>query len=179
MTNLNTERILFTEPMAVHTNVYPNAESMKPILTNIIQEQGDQQKYETNVKAHMTTWDMYKNEYFKLIIEFAIETLKKEVDPYPTGETYCTDSWGAIYKPGERTDPHAHWPSLWSFVYYVDACPKCSPLVFPGAGRAIKPNTGLIIIFPGDVSHYVPKQECEHNRVIISGNITIKLDQAR
>ena len=36
MTNLNTERILFTEPMAVHTNVYPNAESMKPILTNII-----------------------------------------------------------------------------------------------------------------------------------------------
>ena len=40
-------------------------------------------------------------------------------------------------------------------------------------------NTGLIIIFPGDVSHYVPKQGCEHNRVIISGNITIKLEQAR
>ena len=122
---------------------------------------------------------MQKNEYFKLIIEFAIETLQQEIDPYPTGETYCTDCWGAIYKTGERTDPHAHWPSLWSFVYCVDACPKCSPLVFPGAGRAIKPNTGLIIIFPGDVSHYVPKQECEHNRVIISGNITIKLEQAR
>ena len=78
MSDLNTERLLFTEPMFVHTNVYPNAESMKPILTNIIQEQGDQQNHETNVKAHMTTWDMYKNEYFKLIIEFAIETLKKE-----------------------------------------------------------------------------------------------------
>ena len=65
MSDLNTERFLFTEPMFVHTNVYPNAESMKPILTNIIQEQGDQQKYETNVKAQMTTWDMYKNEYFK------------------------------------------------------------------------------------------------------------------
>ena len=49
MSDLTTERILFTEPMFVHTNVYPNAESMKPILTNIIQEQGDLQKYETNV----------------------------------------------------------------------------------------------------------------------------------
>jgi len=176
---INSERFLFTEPMVVHTNVYPKAEGFKELLTNIIRDLGDQQNHETNVKADMTTWDMYKNEYFKLIIDFAIDTLKQEVHPYPTGETYCTDAWGVIYKTGDNTNPHAHWPSLWSFIYYVDACPKCAPLIFPGAGRNIKPNTGLIIIFPGTVSHYVPKQECEHNRVVISGNISIKLEQAR
>ena len=41
MSDLNTERFLFTEPMFVHTNVYPNAESMKPILT-IVQTRGVQ-----------------------------------------------------------------------------------------------------------------------------------------
>ena len=72
---INSERFLFTEPMVVHTNVYPKAEGFKELLTNIIRDLGDQQNHETNVKADMTTWDMYKNEYFKLIIDFAIDTL--------------------------------------------------------------------------------------------------------
>ena len=176
---INTEQVLCTELMYIHTNEYPNAEGVKETLTNIIRNQGDRQNHETNVKANMTTWDMYKNESFKLIIDFAIDTLKQEVQPYPTGETYCTDAWGIIYKTGDKTNPHAHWPSLWSFTYYVDACSECSPLMLLGAKGNIKPNTGLIFIFPATVSHYVPEQKCKHDRIVIAGNISIGLEEAK
>ena len=130
-----------------------------------------------NLKIALLPGDGIGPEVIKEAVKIC-DAISKKFDHSITWEEGLVGA-SAIYKTGESTDPHAHWPSLWSFVYCVDACPKCSPLVFPGAGRAIKPNTGLIIIFPGDVSHYVPKQECEHNRVIISGNITIKLEQAR
>lgn len=181
MQDLRIENLLFTEPHDVYTNVYPKAEEVKETLTQIIKSSGDKQYRRTNVQANMTAWDMFSNEHFVPIIDWVIETLKEgdtPSSPLKTSELYCIDCWGINYKQGDTTNQHAHWPATYSFTYYVDACPNCAPLVFPGAQKAIKPNTGLVIIFPGGVSHMVPKQECEHNRVCISGNLCQKVEQA-
>ena len=181
MIDLRIEQLSFTEQFDVFTNVYPNATEVKEHLTQIITQEGDKQYRKTNVQANMTSWDMYSNEHFIPIIDWVIETLKQgdtPSSPKQTTKLYCVDCWGASYKTGDYTNQHAHWPSQWSFIYYVDACPKCAPLVFPGAGKAIKPNTGLVIIFPGPISHSVPKHECDHNRICIAGNFAYELDKA-
>jgi hypothetical protein len=181
MKDLRVEQLLFTEPFDVYTNVYPKAEEVKETLTQIITNAGDAQYRRTNVQANMTAWDMYSNEHFIPIIDWVIETLKEHdspASPLKTSELYPIDCWGVNYKKGDSTNQHAHWPASYSFTYYVDACPKCASLVFPGAYKAIKPNTGLVIIFPGAISHLVPKQECDHNRICISGNLGWKVEQA-
>ena len=172
------QHLQFLETAEVFTGMYPDAEVIRPVLTSKIKEQGDQQYRKTNVKADMTKWTMQNDIHFKKIIDFAIELITNGSNPLPQGEFFATDCWGAVYRQGEETLPHAHHPATWSFVYYVDASPFCAPLVFPTAERAIKPETGLIIIFPGWVSHSVPKQEIDKERIIVSGNIAIKRPQA-
>lgn len=168
----------FKERANIFTGMFPDKESIKADLISCIKEQGDQQYHKTNVKADMTRWTMYDNPHFKKIIDFAIELLEEGLDPVPQGNFYATDCWGAIYKRGGETLPHAHHPALWSFCYYVDASEECAPLVFPTAERAIQPEPGLIIIFPGWVTHMVPIQQTDFERVIVSGNLTMERPQA-
>lgn len=172
------QELEFKERAKIFTGMYSEKDSIKPELISYIKEQGDQQYHKTNVKADMTKWTMQYVPPFKKIIDFAIETLIEGLDPVPQGDFYATDCWGAIYKRGGETLPHAHHPALWSFVYYVDASDKCAPLVFPTAERAIQPEPGLIVIFPGWVTHMVPKQETDFERVIVSANLTMQRPQA-
>ena len=174
----NLQTLEFKEKADIFTMLYPEAEDIKPILIEKIKAQGDQQYRKTNVQADMTKWTMFNDVDFKKIIDFAIDVTKGGLVSVPQGTFFATDCWGAVYKKGESCNPHAHHPAIWSFVYYVDASPFCAPLVFPTAERAIKPETGLIIIFPGWVSHSVPKQEIDKERIIVSGNIAIKRPQA-
>ena len=62
---------------------------------------------------------------------------------------------------------------------YVDAEPNDAPLVFPTSGNAIYPNTGLMIVFPGWVTHSVPPQENDKERIVVAGNLTIDRQQAK
>jgi len=89
------------------------------------------------------------------------------------------DCWGMVYRTGvgHHTVEHAHWPATFSFVYYVNACENCSPLQFTRSNFKVKPRTGLMVIFPGNTSHNVPHQNCSHDRVAISGNISATINK--
>ena len=95
------------------------------------------------------------------------------------------ESWGLIYRKGDSTDTHTHWPALWSYCYCVKACEKCVPLSFPTAegvsteidklsqlGDGVVPHkAGQIVLWPAWVTHKVDEQECDHDRIVVSGNI--------
>ena len=78
--------------------------------------------------------------------------------------------WIAKYNSGDYTLSHSHYPCLYSFVYFVNSPKGSSPLVSTTSGQSIEAKQGRIVIFPGILEHYVPKNECD-NRVIISGNV--------
>ena len=80
---------------------------------------------------------------------------------------------GASYTKGEYTDTHAHWPTLYSWCYYVKVPKGSSPLIFPDANIEFSPTEGDLIIFSSLVNHKVPPCECEEPRIMIAGNIGV------
>ena len=109
-----------------------------------------------------------ENYYDEVLIDNLAKACNVDLIPY--------DCWGAIYKKGEYTKPHEHWPQIWSWVYNVECCEKCSPLIFPDHDikeYSLIPKKGNLTLFPGWIKHYVPEQKCDHDRIIIAGNLGV------
>ena len=151
--------------------------SLNENLERQIRELGDAQQKKTNVKASMTDWFMQdSSKGFQWVcnraLELAAHNNPHQIDMIPY------DCWGAIYREGDYTIMHNHWPQLWSFVYYVSCSEGSAPLMFdrcihPGKGReSIHPKTGLMVMFPGWVNHSVPKHVGE-DRIVVAGNLTM------
>ena len=141
-------------------------------LIKIIKQAGDNQNRKTNVKAYMTDWFMQRkyhifNSVGDIAIKFAQEASPSEVQL----ELY--DIWGAVYKRGDFTKNHDHWPHTWSFSYYVKS-DGTTPIIFPDSYHSLYPKTSDIILFPGILRHGVPIHESDEERIIVSGNIDIK-----
>ena len=79
-------------------------------------------------------------------------------------------SWMARYNEGDWTMNHNHTSALMGFVYFINTPKGSSPLVFKTSGKKIKAEEGKIVLFPGVMNHYVPKNKCK-NRMILAGNI--------
>ncbi len=159
-------------------------------MKKIIQEHGDVQKRRTNVQANMTSWYLHKffgiyskdkeNPRFKPMSEnhncfewlgSKALGLAQKHNPHEVSME-VSEMWGADYDTGDYSKEHEHWPSLWSFVFYVDCCNECAPLVFPTTDNVkIIPKIGCLTLFPAWVLHSVPIQTCEHNRIMVAGNI--------
>ena len=93
---------------------------------------------------------------------------------------YLNDTWGLIYTKGQSAKMHNHWPSLWSYTYCVFACENCSPLVFPHAQEplSVTPKTSQMIVFPSWLQHEVPTHTCDHERIMLSGNLNVDKENA-
>jgi hypothetical protein len=142
-------------------------------LKSIILKKQDAQKRKTNVKAFMTHWLMHKEEsMFAEICTQALE-LAEKTGPHKI-DMQTSECWGAVYREGDFTQQHDHWPQLWSWVYNVECCSECSPLVFPNGHSTppILPEEGTMILFPAWVLHSVPTQMCKHDRIVVAGNIS-------
>ena len=148
-----------------------------------IREEGDYLGGRTAAKCFMTRWDMHNFYHsFVFVADKAMEiandcplATKTNTDGVPVKVSlYLNDTWGLIYNKGQSAKMHNHWPSLWSYTYCVFACEKCSPLVFPNAQEPLSviPKTSQMIVFPAWLQHEVPTHTCEHDRIMISGNIT-------
>ena len=171
----------------IETNVgdthHTSWNNSKKGLISHIRADGDQQKRKTNVKAYMTGWFMHNySSEFAWVCDHAMKIAEKH-NPTPI-KLEVFDCWGAVYNKGDWTKVHNHWPTVWSFVYYVKACEKCAPLVFddcpiqdpwyaPLSTQAycVIPKEGRMIMFPGWVRHSVPEQICDHERIVVSGNL--------
>lgn len=169
----------FNDKFPIITIKVPGWEKINPILEQGIRSLGDKQNHSSNVKADMTDWKMWEphqpaHAEFTTICKFAM-SLAVEHSPEPAKPHFqplVTECWGAVYRAEEFTKLHDHWPSVWSFTYYVNVSDECSPIVFPDAQIAVKPKNGMMCMFPGWVGHKVPKQKGNHERVMIAGNIS-------
>ena len=95
-------------------------------LKEIIRSHGDEQQHASNVKADMTDWFMHeKYQEFKQLSICVEAELKRVTGGAKNRETQkeipyvTTECWGAVYRKGEKTIPHTHWGSLWSWCYYL------------------------------------------------------------
>ena len=151
-------------------------------LEGDIREAGDYLGGRTAAKCLMTRWDMHTvYQSFVLVSEKSIEiadacplATKTDTDGAPMKvPLYLNDTWGLVYTTGQSAKVHNHWPSLWSYTYCVSACEECSPLVIPNAQEplSVTPKTSQIIVFPSWLHHEVPIHKCEHDRIMISGNL--------
>ena len=153
-------------------------------LERDIREAGDYLGGRTAAKCLMTRWDMHTvYESFVLVSEKAMEiaeacplSTKTDTDGNPLKvPLYLNDTWGLIYTTGQSAKVHNHWPSLWSYTYCVFACEECAPLVFPNAQEplSVTPKTSQMIVFPAWIKHEVPAHKCEHDRIMLSGNLNV------
>ena len=153
-------------------------------LEKDIREAGDYLGGRTPAKCLMTRWDMHTvYESFVLVSEKAMEiaeacplSTKTDTDGNPLKiPLYLNDTWGLVYTTGQLAKVHNHWPSLWSYTYCVSACEECSPLMFPNAQEplSVNPKTSQMIVFPAWIKHEVPAHTCEHDRIMLSGNLNV------
>ena len=168
----------------IHIRPLPK-EQYEPLnyhLKKDILDAGDAIGSRTAAKCIRTHWKMHeKYESFKLLCDSAIDFANKlcESDRYlrQTDENgvvqkmkFTTDkSWGLIYKKGDDTATHTHFPALWSWTYCVFGCELCAPLMFSDA--EVKSKTGQLIFFPSWMQHGVPTHTCDHDRIVVAGNI--------
>ena len=150
-------------------------EELQKKLAQTCRDIGDVQKSSTNVQASMTGWYMHEtNSDFMEVCRMAIE-LAYDNSPRQGVPLMPYDCWGAIYSKGNYTKRHEHWPQIWSWVYNVECCEDCSPLVFADAynRKSIHPKSGNMILFPGWIRHSVPEHQCDHDRIILAGNLGV------
>ena len=150
-------------------------------IADYIRGVGDQNNRGSSLKCDVTHWTMHQDEPFWEITE-KINVIANQPLMDRHGCVEVCEMWGGVYKRGDYATIHMHPDPNYvqSFVWYIDACPDCSPLVFPEPDRpwmppaaVITPDTGILVLFNSTDLHYVPPQECEHERVIISGNIHV------
>ena len=158
-------------------------------LEKDIKDAGDHLGGRTPAKCFMTRWDMHAfYQSFVFVSDKVMEiadacplATKTDTDGTPLKvPLYLNDTWGLIYNKGQSAKMHNHWPSLWSYTYCVFACEKCSPLVFPNAQEPLSviPKTSQMIVFPAWLQHEVPTHTCEHDRIMISGNLNSDRENA-
>ena len=174
-------RQLRTNPASVSFDVkFPVAqkdcfnEELQKRLAQACRDIGDVQKSSTNVQASMTGWYMHETnsdfmEVCRMAMDLAYENSPRQGVPFMP-----YDCWGAIYSKGNYTKTHEHWPQISSWVYNVECCEKCTPLVFndaPQGAHYVYPKSGNMILFPGWIRHSVPEHQCNHDRIILAGNL--------
>jgi len=171
-------RQLRTNPSSVDFNVrFPVAqkdcsnEELQKRLAQTCRDIGDIQKSSTNVQASMTGWYMHETdsdfmEVCRMAMDFAYENSPRQGVPFMP-----YDCWGAIYSKGNYTKTHEHWPHIWSWVYNVECCESCAPLMFNDSSHSVSPKNGNMVLFPGWIRHSVPEQQCDHDRIILAGNL--------
>ena len=105
-------------------------------------------------------------EVCRIAMDFAYENSPRQGVPFMP-----YDCWGAIYSKGNYTKTHEHWPQIWSWVYNVECCDNCAPLMFNDSSHSIHPKSGNMVLFPGWIRHSVPEHQCDHERIILAGNL--------
>ena len=121
----------------------------------------------TYIKGKMSEWHIC-GKYIDVIKEWAKSLTPPVVGKVPT----ILNAWYAIYDYDDHALMHNHGDMYASFVYYVKTPEGSSPIIFPDENETVEAKEGNILIFPGHVNHYVPKNKCD-GRVVVAGNINL------
>ena len=117
--------------------------------------------------------DRYEFEWLRNWIQYTVNKCVRSLYLY-TKDLEIKESWGLIYSKGDFAESHTHFPYLFSFAYFLNTNYNHPPLVFDKIFPdliQIKPSEGALVIFPSYVNHFVPENEINDERIIISGNL--------
>ena len=138
--------------------------------------------YKTNVKAQMSTWAVRSpslDDLKDVVDAYFVQAYQKHdgTPLYGDAAMVHSDVWVARYNEEDHTLSHNHWPSTWSWVYFVKCPPGSSPLVIHSAqpgddGMEIEAKEGRLVIFPSICQHSVPSNKCK-DRVVVAGNVIL------
>ena len=139
-------------------------------IVETILSYGDELKRSSPVRADHTRWQLQdENRAFDKFIDTFHEIYPK----YKINEL-----WGCTYRQGDYAEAHNHFGFDLAFVWFVDTCSHCSPLIFPDIKHpwleheaVIEPRNGMLYVFTGKDIHYVEPHTCDHERIIMSGNV--------
>tara|TARA_Y100000401_G_C8322343_1_gene226111 strand:+ start:1338 stop:1982 length:645 start_codon:yes stop_codon:yes gene_type:complete len=170
--NLNLARVNVKQP--VFSKILPNHEMLNQHLRALIENYrtSNPSSNKTNIKSWHTTYMLHHEEHkFLPFIEHVYDYVKSITKEYyywtEEIDFACTNFWAAMYEKNDFCLKHAHFPSIFSAVYYVDVEPDASPIIF-GGNIQVKPENGMLLIFPGDLFHEVPKTKGE--RIVLAMN---------
>lgn len=135
---------------------------------------GDTMNKETNVKAIMSSYHIWKEtNVFNILIDNILKLLPKLIPTYDLDyKIDLDDCWSAIYKKGHYTVSHKHLPSLYSFCYYLQTTSN-TPLVFDECNFIVSPKDDMLVVFPASIQHSVPHHNDNQDRILIAGNFNL------
>ncbi len=90
---------------------------------------------------------------------------------------YCNVMWGVRQVSGQITTPHDHWPTTWSFVYYIDPPEGCSNLFFPTLDYGLEIEHGKLVIFRSHLIHETVSLPFEDYRYCVAGTVVFSLPE--
>jgi uncharacterized protein (TIGR02466 family) len=120
----------------------------------------------------------------------AVEVATSRIIPQNIKMEFHLSSWAAVNRKGHYNTTHVHPMATWSGVYYVDpgdepadelgaAIEFSHPIsgsvmsFFPGvlpSARLVRPQAGMMILFPGYLQHSVRIYQGERPRVCVPFN---------
>jgi len=133
----------------------------------------------------------------KVIVDHVGATQSKVVAAMGLAPPPCrvaAEAWAMVMHNGDYTIAHDHGDATWSTTYYVDAgdadlerTPDSGALALldprrggrpiagidPGSTFTIRPRTGMLVVFPGYLQHYVHPYRGTRPRVAIACNLTM------
>lgn len=104
-----------------------------------------------------------------------LDVVEKKINPiWKLPYTYKIDHfWFAIYNKGDSSQEHDHGIVDLACVYFAATPENSAPLVLPSINNefSITPKTGMLVVFPGNCIHYVPRSTHQGERIIVAMNI--------
>ena len=171
-----TQRLFCRERHQIVTSIYPDPNLNDEMLNklNEFKDHDWRMAYGTNVNARMSQWRMHEDEDFQenimKIYDWIMDLLSETYDNFPVNMFELYESWFAWYNEGDGTRIHDHRYCPFSFVYFINAPDESSSLYLATSNIEFKPEPGRVIIFPGNVEHYVPTNK-SNGRIVLAGNI--------
>lgn len=135
------------------------------------------QSPESNVKAtYMSPWHSHLlnpklGPITESVLTLAREASKRHLSANLAAlnmDLVVTDCWGIIYDQADYTQRHNHFPSEFSCALYLEAHEDSAPIIFSGRLN-IKPKPGMLVLFPGILTHEVPATS--GRRVVLAMNL--------
>lgn len=119
-------------------------------------------------------------EDYEIVLEKCPEAVKlldgvEEIAAQYSPGLELVEFWGQLHQQGESCNTHHHYPAKLSWCYYVSMPPKAGKFYFiindtASVMSEVDPVEGMLMFFPGWISHKVTRNLSEDLRISIAGN---------
>ena len=196
-------RVEYLFPTPVFWYVFKNVDALNAELRDLILEQ--ERAAPSMAKSNQGGWQSPTDFFtwsgsavatLRQLASRAVEiaTARLPVPPNLRIEFHLS-SWAAVNRKGHYNTPHVHPMAVWSGVYYVDPGDEAPdargavlefshPIVasvmtfFPGvlpSARVVRPEAGMIILFPSYLQHSVRLYHGERPRICVPFNAHMRM----